>query len=82
MPMARIMPAMPGSVRVKLLNTGKKPDTAAMVPAIWPSRPMQATKPGRRYTLIMNTQMSTKAMMPAITMASRLWLPRLGLRVL
>ena len=48
MPMARIMPAMPGSVRVKLLNTGKKPDTAAMVPATWPSRPMQATKPGRR----------------------------------
>ena len=81
MPMARIMPAMPGRVRVKLSKTGKYPDTKAKVAATCPSRAMLAKNPGRRYRTVIKQKMRPKAMHPASTMAPRLFSPKVGLTV-
>ena len=47
-PTARIIPARPGSVNVKLGNTEKNPETAANEPATCPSSQIAATTPGSR----------------------------------
>ena len=46
--MARIMPAMPGRVKVKLLNGGRNPETDASIAATCPNKLMLATAPGKR----------------------------------
>ena len=81
-PIERMMPAIPGSVIVKLFANGKKPETAAKVIAIWPSSVSIATKPGRRNTRIMKTPITPKAITPAIIIASSDFMPIVGFTVL
>ena len=78
MPMARMIPAIPGRVSVKLDRKGKKPDTAATDRASCPIRANTATTPGSRYRQIMKIAISTKATAPAMTIESLAPVPRVG----
>lgn len=78
MPMERIIPAIPGRVRVEELMPGKKPVKAAIISATCPIRAMTATTPGSRYTASIKMQISTKAITAARIIASRAPSPMVG----
>ena len=77
-PTARMIPAIPGIVSVKLFENGKNPVIAQNVPATCPIRPITATTPGSLYSDIMNIIISANAITPAIAIASRAPVPSVG----
>ena len=78
-PIDKIIPAIPGSVIVKLDKNGKNPDIAASDNEVCPSRAMQAIKPGNRYKIKTNMQIIDSAITAAIPIAVRAAEPTVGL---
>ena len=78
MPMLRMMPAMPGRVRVKEGISGSSRVTDATMNTTCPSRASTPTKPGSRYFSSMKMATRAKAMIPASTMTSLAPRPRVG----